>query len=215
MKKPSLDDYAISDETLAWSKRLRSRLIVGAIVLSVAAVGAGIAFESAWLVIAGAPPYSPLILYFVARSGARAVSSAFRSALEFEEAVDRYEQWWVRTQLAFWQSLGGRPFEVELAMLFSRSGCEVELTPASDDQGVDIWVTRADARQPVQCKAHRRPIGPGAIREFYGTMQHFGCAAGTVASISGFTGGATAYAEGKNIELLDLAGILAMQKRLR
>ncbi|MGZ5432138.1 MAG: restriction endonuclease [Thermoanaerobaculia bacterium] len=213
MKTPSLVDFQISETELAKAKRLRRILIGVAIAWSVIGMVVMVVGEYGWLLLT-APPYGTFIFYYLAKAAARAAWPTFRRALDYESAVDRYEQWWTRTKVEFWQALSGRAFEVELADLYCRSGCVVELTPASDDQGVDIWIQRSRDRCPVQCKAHRRPVGPGAVREFYGAMQHFGASVGVLASVSGFTKGAAVYAAGKGIELLDLPGMLAMQRRL-
>jgi HJR/Mrr/RecB family endonuclease len=93
-------------------------------------------------------------------------------------------------------------------------GFNAELTSRDTDRGVDIWIVKDGHRIPVQCKAHRRPVTPGAVRELYGTMQHFGTPAGILASVSGFTRGVSEYAAGKGIELVDLSTILSFQRRL-
>src|SRR5213593_1835274 len=113
-------------------------------------------------------------------------------------------------------AISGLQFEHELAALFRRAGKRVEVTRASDDKGVDIWlVEQRGQKTPVQCKAHKNSIGPAAAREFFGTMQHFGADEGILASLSGFTRGVHEFARGKPIRLLAMADIIQMQKDVR
>jgi HJR/Mrr/RecB family endonuclease len=216
MQKPTAADFQVSETALDDAKRIRHVLVILALAWMVVAFGifAYIGREKAWpLLILAVPPYGPVIFYYAAKAAARRLIPAFGRALAYEAAVERYQQWWLRTQSDFWSRLSGRAFEAELANLYRRMGFNPELTSRDTDKGVDIWITKDGHRIPVQCKAHRRPVTPGAVRELYGTMQHFGVHAGILASVSGFTRGVSQYARGKGIELVDLRTIIAFQRR--
>jgi HJR/Mrr/RecB family endonuclease len=152
--------------------------------------------------------------YYAAKGLTRLLIPSFGRAVAYEAAAERYQAWWVRTQSDFWRGLSGRQFEVELANLYARPGLEAKVTSIDTDKGLDIWIVRNGHKVPVQCKAHRRPLTPGAARELYGTMQHFGTPTGILASVSGFTRGVREYTAGKGIELVDLAAILQLQQGL-
>jgi len=47
-----------------------------------------------------------------------------------------------KRQEAFWRSLSGVQFEVELGKLFSSMGFDVEQTPRTGDGGVDLLVRK-------------------------------------------------------------------------
>jgi HJR/Mrr/RecB family endonuclease len=216
MRKPSPADFQLSETALEDAKRIRRVLVILALAWTVIgfSVGAHIGKE-AWLLIGlTVPPYGPFIFYFAAKAAARFFIPTFGRAVAYEAAVQRYEQWWTRTQSSFWSGLSGRAFEVELASLYCRLGFNAQVTSRDTDKGVDIWIVKNGHRVPVQCKAHRRPVTPGAVRELYGTMQHFGAPAGILASVSGFTRGVSEYAAGKGIELVDLSTIINLQRRL-
>jgi hypothetical protein len=137
----------------------------------------------------------------------------YRRAQRYRKAVEMFRAWRVRTQKEFWLSLSGPQFEAELAVVFRRAGFRAELTSASGDQGVDIWLYTERGKEIVQCKAHRGPVGPAVARELYGTLQHFSAPAAVLASTSGFTKGVVAFARNKPIRLMGLSEIIALQER--
>lgn len=218
MKKPVLEDYGITDIDLKKAKAIKKWLKVVAVVQM---------FPGWWLfeygpkgpwiwivLVFAAPPFGPIILYFILKGVILLLSRSLRATGKYESACDGFEKWWVRTKETFWFSLSGRQFEHELANLYQKLGLKADVTTASDDKGVDIWLIRNGQSVPVQCKAHKRPIGPAVAREFYGSMVHFKVNSGIIASLSGFTKGVFEYTRDKPIELVDLKWILHKQKQL-
>lgn len=216
MQKPSLETFRIEPTDLSKAKRVRQLLILLAIAWSVIglAVGAQIGTPAWPLILLTVPPYGPFVFYYAAKAAVRFVMPSFGRVVAYETARERYERWWIRTQSDFWCGLSGRAFEAELANLYRLLGFETQLTSRGGDRGVDIWIVRNGRRVPVQCKAHRQPVTPGAARELYGTMLHFGASAGILASVSGFTRGVAEFAAGKGIELVDLPAVLQLQRKL-
>jgi hypothetical protein len=132
----------------------------------------------------------------------------------YHQSVAAFEDWWVRTNATYWQRLSGRRFELELARLFNAIGWEAKATRASGDGGVDIEATIDGASVIVQCKAHGRPVGPGAVRELYGTLMASKANLAMLASISGFGPGAHEFVALKPITLIDLPWIIEKQRSL-
>jgi restriction system protein len=89
-----------------------------------------------------------------------------------------------------------RKFEALIAELYRRRGFETTLTPASGDEGVDIYVvSRNDlgrALWVVQAKryAAENRIGAGIVRELYGTVMAKDASAGILVTTSFFQPGA-------------------------
>ena len=218
LQKPTPADFRLSEAAIANAKLIRRLLIMLALAWSVIGTICVAAYfgKDTWgaLILLTMPPYGPFIFYFPAKAVARFLVPSSGRAVAYETAMNRYQKWWTRTQSAFWSSLSGRSFEIELASLYRQLGFSAQVTSRDTDKGVDIWIVRNGHRLPIQCKAHRRPVTPGAVRELYGTMQHFGAPAGILASPSGFTRGVAEYAAGKGIELVDLSTILSLQRRL-
>jgi hypothetical protein len=218
MKKPILQDYGITENDLKRAKSIKKWLKVVAVVQ----MFPGWWFleygpKGSWICIffvISIPPYGPIIVYFILKGIFLLFSGSIRVIGKYESDCNAFEKWWVRTKETFWLSLSGHQFELELANLYRKLGLNADVTTDSDDKGVDIWLIRNGQTVPVQCKAHKRPIGPAVAREFYGSMVHFRAKAGVIVSLSGFTKGALDFARDKPIELIDLKWILQKQKHL-
>jgi restriction system protein len=94
------------------------------------------------------------------------------------------------------RELTPRQFEEFVAELYERHGFDVQLTPASNDGGVDLYAVRYDAFGSfltiVDCKryAPHRPVQVKLVRELYGAVQDKGASVGVLATTSSFTAGA-------------------------
>lgn len=116
--------------------------------------------------------------------------------------------------------LDPRKFEELVAELYRRQGFETTLTPASGDEGVDIYVvSRNDlgrALWVVQAKryAAENRIGAGVVRELYGTVAAKDASAGILVTTSFFQPGATKL-EREFEYRLSLKNYLDLQELLR
>lgn len=136
---------------------------------------------------------------------------------EYERARARYEHElteWKRTQERWWRSLDGRSLEVEVGRLFGRRGYAVSHTGRAGDEGIDLLLTKDGRTFAVQCKAHKRPVGPGVVRDLYGTLHHHKHYQAWLVSTSTFTPGAKRFASGKPIRLLDISDLLTELRKL-
>lgn len=111
-------------------------------------------------------------------------------------------------------ALSWMEFEELVSELFRRRGFAVSHSGrAGPDGGVDIELARGGERFLVQCKHWRaRKVPVMTVRELYGAMTAAQAAGGFVVTSGEFTADARAFAEGRNIELIDgadLAGFLA------
>lgn len=212
MKKPTLVDYRITEDDVSRAQPVKKWLIVSALGLMVLGLGLLTKYEETpyiWLfLLIAIPPYGAIISYYVLKYLLCLVWPVYRSVQTFKHATDKYEKWWIRTQVSFWDSLTGRQFEREVANLLSRLGYSAQLTPASDDKGVDILLGNGTI---VQCKAHKKPIGPAVAREVYGTLRAHKARTAILVSKSGFTRGVIEFARGKPIHLWDVGALIEMQ----
>jgi hypothetical protein len=137
---------------------------------------------------------------------------------QYDAAIEAFrpihQQWgrqnseWERTQLAWWSALGPRRFEIELASLLERRGLKVQWTGRAGDGGVDISADDGRGVIIIQCKAHAKPIGPGPVRDLFGTLNHCGAREAWIVSIAGFSAAAQRFSEGKPIRLRTIGDIL-------
>ncbi len=125
-----------------------------------------------------------------------------------EEKKDKEE----RIKREFWLSLTGLEFENQMTNIFSRLGYEATKTRSTGDGGVDIILEDGGGnRTLVQCKAHKNQIGPHVVRDLFGVMSDERAQGGMLINLGGFTQGVRTFAEGKNIQLLDLEDVINLQ----
>lgn len=116
------------------------------------------------------------------------------------EALRASEQWW--------RSLDGWKFEKEFALFCERQGYSVDRRGGSRDGGIDLILHRGGRAILVQCKAHKKYIPPGIVRELYGTLVHNGANEAWLVSTYGFHKGSYEFVRGKPIRLLTIRDIL-------
>jgi restriction system protein len=102
-------------------------------------------------------------------------------------------------------SLTWQQFEDLIGEGFRQRGFQVTgKGGAAPDGGVDLILTRGNERFLVQCKQWRaQQVGVTIVRELYGVMAAQQAAGGYVVTSGRFTKDAIAFAEGRNIELID------------
>ena len=165
MKKPVHKDYGITEKDLNRIEIIKKWLIIVSIIFMFICLGLFVYDQNnkffMWVfIIFGVPPYGAIFLYFILKRTFRLFSHSIQASEKYLSDYKTFKEWWVRTQEVFWKSLSGRRFEHELANLYIKIGYKAEVTTASDDKGIDIWLTKNGQRIPVQCKAHQKPVGP-------------------------------------------------------
>jgi|GEM_PF-1313812 len=112
----------------------------------------------------------------------------------------------------FLRSLEWKRYE-EVCMEYLRiKNCHANVTCIGADGGIDIKI--ADSNGVVfavgQCKAWNRPIGVNLIRELYGVMAADKVKHGIFLTTSEYTKEAMAFAEGKNLLLVDCEELIVL-----
>jgi restriction system protein len=110
-----------------------------------------------------------------------------------------------------------REFEMLVGESFRLQGYAVEEnhTPGPDG-GVDLVLRKGGERYLVQCKQWRAlKVGVPVVRELYGAMAAMGAAGGFVVTSGQFTSEARAFANGRNLRLLDGAELHQLLKQAR
>jgi len=156
-----------------------------------------------------------IALFDVVRKGVREYSDEnYRNYNKYNKDLDEYESWWIRNQADYWRRMDGKRFEQEIAMLYSQLGYEAQLTSHSNDQGVDIYLRKDNENIIVQCKAHKKKIGPAVSRELYGTLKDSNANKAILATLEGVSSGAEAFIKGKPIKIITVNDIIRMRKQL-
>ncbi len=107
------------------------------------------------------------------------------------------------------QGISWQEFEMLVGEGFRRRGYGVRETGGGGaDGGVDLLLTRDGEKILVQCKQWKAfKVGVSTVRELYGVMAAEGVAAGIVVTSGRFTSEASAFAAGRNIQLMDGAAL--------
>jgi restriction system protein len=113
--------------------------------------------------------------------------------------------------------LSWQQFEQLIGEAFRREGWRVKETGGGGaDGGVDLRLIKDGETHLVQCKHWRAwRVGVEVVRELYGVMVAEGAAGGFVVSSGRFTDEARAFAEGRNVQLVDGDGLKRMLERAR
>ncbi len=132
--------------------------------------------------------------------------------LEVKEAKNRLRQEaqgkLAQAMLDFgaWASLDGIGFERAVAVIYREQSFEVEFTPRTNDQGVDLILRKDGVVSIVQCKAHKKNVGVGAVRELVGVRASWPSSTEAIlATLYDFSGAAKAFAAEHNIKLYSVA----------
>ena len=113
-----------------------------------------------------------------------------------------------------------REFELLVGEAFRLQGYRVSETGgAGPDGGIDLVLSKGSEKFLVQCKQWKAfKVSVTVVRELYGVMAAKGAAGGFVVTSGRFTEDATAFASGRNIQLIDgalLHGLISQAKNAR
>lgn len=112
-------------------------------------------------------------------------------------------------------SFEGHEFEYWCANLLRCNGFEnVEVTPGSGDQGVDIIAEKDDIRYAIQCKCYSSDLGNTPVQEVLAGRSMYHCQIGVVMTNRYFTKGARELANTTGVLLWDRDKLLKMMNIL-
>lgn len=117
-----------------------------------------------------------------------------------------------RSDAAMTDRMDWRDFERLIGEGFRRRGYQaLETGRGGPDGGLDLLLTKGGERFLVQCKHWRASaVGVEVVRELYGLMAARGATGGFVVTSGRFSGAASAFASGRNVELIDGSGLRAL-----
>ena len=113
-------------------------------------------------------------------------------------------------------TMSGQEYELScIRYLKARGFREIELTPASGDQGIDILATKKKIRYGIQCKYYSHPVGNKAVQEAYSGAAFYDCDVPVVMTNTGFTASATELADTIGVMLWDgIEGVRSLKSPL-
>jgi restriction system protein len=108
-------------------------------------------------------------------------------------------------------------FETLVGEAFRLQGYQVsECGGPGADGGVDVVLRKGSEKFLVQCKQWKAyKVGVDVVRQLYGVMAAQGAAGGFVMTSGSFTADARAFAEGRNVKLVDGPKLFALIQQAR
>ncbi len=104
-----------------------------------------------------------------------------------------------------WAALDGVGFEQGVAQIYREKGFDVEFTPRTKDQGVDLILRQNGTIAIVQCKAYKKNVGVSAVRELAGVRAAWPHADEAIlAALFDFSVEAKSFATQHNIKLFSV-----------
>ena len=109
-----------------------------------------------------------------------------------------------------------REFEILVGEAFRLQGFRVvETGGGGADGGVDLVLGKGNEKFLVQCKQWKAfKVGVEVVRELYGVMAAEGAAGGFVVTSGIFSNDVKSFAEGRNVELIGGADLMALIKNI-
>ena len=110
-----------------------------------------------------------------------------------------------------------REFEVLVGEAYRLQGYRVTETGGGGaDGGIDLALTKGSEKFLVQCKQWKAyKVGVDVVRELYGVMAAKGATGGFVVTSGRFTDDAKAFADGRNVQLVDGPKLFALIKQAK
>ncbi len=110
-------------------------------------------------------------------------------------------------------TMEGHAFEFWCADLLRSNGFyNVNVTPGSNDQGVDIIAQKEEIHYAIQCKCFSSDLGNKPVQEVFAGKEMYNCQVAVVMTNRHFTAGAKALAEKTRVLLWDREKIIEMLK---
>jgi restriction system protein len=111
------------------------------------------------------------------------------------------------------KALSWKEFEELVAEAYRRQGYRVVENDFGPDGGIDVTLTKGNETAIVQCKQWRsKSVGVSVVREMFGVLTAHSASKVLIICCGGFTRDATAFADGKPIQLIGGEELLTMVK---
>lgn len=99
--------------------------------------------------------------------------------------------------------MDGIEFEHFLCHLFEKMGYDVEVTPASGDQGADLIISKLGQKTVVQAKQYSQKVTNSAVQEITAAIKHYRALDGMVVTSNDFQQSAIELANSNGVELIN------------
>lgn len=120
------------------------------------------------------------------------------------------------SNISDWLKCTDREFEIKTARWYEMCGYKVELTPKSNDGGIDVIAKKGRKCIYIQCKQYKNSHVPVSVaRELYGVMSANNVTEGAIVCLLGGDKGTLDFAQKNNIKIIKAGDIcLDITKRI-
>jgi restriction system protein len=123
---------------------------------------------------------------------------------DFDDNIDIEIETIDSTNVSSIDGMDGHEFEHFCAELLRKNGfSNVNVTPGSGDQGVDILAEKGGVKYAIQCKNYASALSNTPVQEVSAGKMFYNCHVGVVLTNSTFTSGAKKLAEATGVLLWD------------
>lgn len=120
----------------------------------------------------------------------------------------KYSNWAEDVQMTeYLQTMNPLKFEELICYLYKQMGYETELTTATGDHGVDLFVYKDNKKIAVQCKRVMSKVGEPVIRDLYGAMHDSVADSAIIVTTGSVSKQAKAWIQNKPIEIIELLAL--------
>lgn len=122
-----------------------------------------------------------------------------------------------QTGLDSLRAMSWREFEMLVGEAFRRQGYTIQETGLGGaDGGIDLILRKDGKTTLVQCKQWKtQRVDVKVVREMFGLLTHHGAAMVKIVAVGDYTADAQRFAQGKPVELIQGAALLAMVREVQ
>lgn len=143
-------------------------------------------------------------------------SEKYQSVVSYDEEVQKYDYWRLRTDESLWKGMHLPGFKIELQKVFLNLGYQSLKLNGADEVGneIDFLLYRDYRLYPIKCFSRKKAVGVPTIRRLLRILESHELKFSILASTSGFTRQAIKFAKQKNLTLLSPKEITEMMKEV-
>lgn len=131
------------------------------------------------------------------------------------EQQRQYERKLIESKISEIDEMVGRQFEEYLAVLFSKMGYHVTVTPATKDHGTDLILKDSKNTIAVQAKRYSSRVGSQALQIAVGGKAYYHASACWVVTNNYFTSAAKEFARESSVVLFDRDWLVEVSTHLQ
>jgi hypothetical protein len=143
-------------------------------------------------------------------------SEKYQSVVSYDEEVQKYDYWRLRTDESLWKGMHLPGFKNELQKVFVNLGYQSLKLNGRDklSSEIDFLLYKDYRLYPVKCFSQKKTVGVSPIRNLLKILESQELRFSILASTSGFTKQAIKFSREKNVHLLSPREITDMMKEI-